>query len=142
MASQTLNDRINKYAEKLHYEKRGHSFVSGAEYYKYKKVAHSGDIEKKDFVKSLKIELQKFGKIGDKFNKSSIGFCAETVSANRVLKKNRYLALYVCDFYKKNHGYVPTGMKLQNIFSKYLIDVPRVIVVKIILPLLLILLVV
>jgi hypothetical protein len=87
MASQTLNDRINKYAEKLHYEKRGHSFVSGAEYYKYKKVAHSGDIEKKDFVKSLKIELQKFGKIGDKFNKSSIGFCAETVSANRVLKK-------------------------------------------------------
>ena len=87
MASQTLNNQINKYAEKLHFIKSGCSFVSGAEYYKYKKVAHSGDIEKKDFVKSLKTELERFGKIGDKYNKSSIGFCAETVSANRVLKK-------------------------------------------------------
>jgi hypothetical protein len=55
MASQTLNNQINKYAEKLHFIKSGCSFVSGAEYYKYKKVAHSGDIEKKDFVKSLKL---------------------------------------------------------------------------------------
>jgi hypothetical protein len=87
MASQILNNQINKYAKKLHFEKSGCSFVSGAEYYKHKKVAHSGDIEKKDFVKSLKVMLEKFGKIGDKYNKSSIGFCAETVSVNRVLKK-------------------------------------------------------
>jgi hypothetical protein len=102
MASQILNDRIKKYAKKLHIQKSGYSFVSGAEYYKYKKVAHSGDIEKKDFVKSLKIELQRFGKIGDKYANSSIGFCAETVSANRVLKK-----------YPKNLSDVKTGLAIR-----------------------------
>jgi len=102
MASQTLNDQINKYAEKLHFLKSGNSFVSGAEYYKYKKVAHSGDIEIKDFVQSLKIELQKFGKIGDKYINSSIGFCAETVSANRVLKK-----------YPKNLSDVKVGIAIR-----------------------------
>lgn len=102
MASQILNDRINKYAIKLHFKKHGCSFVSGAEYYKFKKVAHSGDIARKEFVKSLKIELQKFGKIGDKYDKSSIGFCAETVSANRVLKK-----------YPKNLSDVKVGLTIR-----------------------------
>lgn len=87
MSSKKLEKRIRNYALKLHYQKKSPSFVSGAEYKKIHKIAHSGDIKTSDFVKSLKIELNKFGIIGTKYKNSSIGFCAETVSANRILEK-------------------------------------------------------
>lgn len=86
MVSNQLENKIRNYALRLHRKKRFPSYVSGAEYKYFQKVASSGDISKSDFVKSLKIELNKFGKLGDKYEGSSIGFCAETVSANRILE--------------------------------------------------------
>ncbi|HMB00810.1 MAG TPA: DNA methylase, partial [Spirochaetota bacterium] len=38
---------------------------------------------------------------------------------SRVLKKNKFLTLYICDFFKKKKGFSPTGFKLFKIFSKY-----------------------
>lgn len=87
MASSSLELRIIKYAKRLHQQKSGVSYVSGAEYNRTKKVAKSGDINVSDFTIEMKENLKQFGKIGTKYNKSSIGYCAETVSANRVLVK-------------------------------------------------------
>ncbi len=86
MSSPILNKRIYHLAKTLHNKKRFPSYVSGAEYRTTRKVAKSGDIKKEDFVLSLERSLAKFGELGDKYAGSSIGFCAETVSANRVLQ--------------------------------------------------------
>lgn len=86
MASQLLERRIYNRALKMHKVKKFPSFVSGAEYKSLNQVAASGEIFFSDFVKPLEQELKKFGTIGKKFKGSSIGFCAETIAANRVLK--------------------------------------------------------
>lgn len=86
MASPILNRMINQYAIKLKHGKKFPAYASGAEYLHCKKVAHSGDIEDADFVDSLRTELEAFGPIGKKYNRSSIGYCAEAISVNRVLK--------------------------------------------------------
>lgn len=85
MATPILEKKIWHYAEKLHRKKEGCSFVSGAEYSHCKQVAKSGD-HLNGIVDSLRIELEKFGEIGEKKYGSSIGHCAEAVAVNRVLE--------------------------------------------------------
>lgn len=82
-----LDRRIRNYALRVHYTERKKypAFVSGAEYGSISKCAKSGDIEVKDFVQNLILALQTFGNIGTKYANSSIGYCAEAVSCNRVL---------------------------------------------------------
>jgi len=82
-----LNKKIRRKAEKLKRDKNFPAYVSGAEYNYLQKVEQSGKIKEAEFVKSLKNKLEVFGKIGTKYNGSSVGYCAETVSANKVLKK-------------------------------------------------------
>jgi hypothetical protein len=85
-ASPLLERRIENYAKWCYKNKHFVSYVSGAEYGTIRRTAKSGDIRKHDFVQSLKDKLAPFGRLGDKFDSSSIGYCAETVSANRVLQ--------------------------------------------------------
>jgi hypothetical protein len=87
MATIPLEKKIRNYAYDLHRRKKFPAFVSGAEYKNYKKTASSGDIKNSDFVQDLRNSLIIFGTIGSKYNGSSIGYCAETVSANRILKR-------------------------------------------------------
>ena len=87
MASSILETKIEQFAITLKKKHKYPSYVSGAEYNYCKIVAMSGDIDKTEFVKSLIIELSKFGNIGEKYKGSSIGFCAETISANKVLQR-------------------------------------------------------
>jgi hypothetical protein len=83
-----LNKKIRNYALSIHYKQRKKrpAFVSGAQYKPIFKYAKSGDIEVKDFVQSLIVELQAYGNIGEKYRNSSIGYCAEVISCNRVLQ--------------------------------------------------------
>lgn len=87
MASPQLERMIMNFALQRHRLKDGCSYISGAEYGNYKRVARSGDIQMHEFVPSLVKKLRPFGTIGEKKVKSTIGFCAETVSANRVLER-------------------------------------------------------
>lgn len=82
-----IENKIRNFALKVHFTERKKypAFVSGSKYRKIIKCAKSGDIEVKDFVQNLVVELQKFGNIGSKYENSSIGYCAEAVSCNRVL---------------------------------------------------------
>ena len=87
MASIQLENRIRNYALNLNRRKKFPTYVSGAEYRNYRKIASSGDINNSDFVKGLRAKLIVFGPLGTKYDGSSIGYCAETVSANRVLER-------------------------------------------------------
>ncbi len=83
-----LDRKIRNYALRVHYKQRKKrpAFVSGAQYGHIFKCAKSGDIEVKDFVQNLIVALQVYGNIGTKYRNSSIGYCAETISCNRVLQ--------------------------------------------------------
>lgn len=87
MATPDLENRIWNYAKKLHQKKDGCAFASGAEFSFCKKIAKSGD-HMSDIVKSLRVELETFGVIGEKKFGSSIGYCAEAVAVNRVLENH------------------------------------------------------
>lgn len=82
-----LDRKVRNFALKIHFthKRKYPAFVSGAQYKKIIKCAKSGDIEVIDFVDNLVVELQKYGNIGTKYENSSIGYCAEVVSCNRVL---------------------------------------------------------
>ncbi|HOP63437.1 MAG TPA: DNA methyltransferase [Spirochaetota bacterium] len=38
---------------------------------------------------------------------------------NRILRPDRYMALYVCDYYDKKNGFVPIGFRLYQMLSKH-----------------------
>jgi len=38
---------------------------------------------------------------------------------NRILKPDRYMALYVCDYFDKKKGFVPIGFRLHQMLSKH-----------------------
>lgn len=86
MATIQLENRIRNYALNLHKRKKFPAYVSGAEYRNCRKIASSGNININDFVQDLRNRLITFGQLGTKYKGSSIGYCAETISANRVLE--------------------------------------------------------
>jgi len=43
--------------------------------------------------------------------------------AHRVMKKDRYMALYVSDSYEKDYPFMPIGFKLFNLLEKYFLPV-------------------
>jgi adenine-specific DNA-methyltransferase len=50
--------------------------------------------------------------------------------AFRVLKDRRFLAVYVCDYYSKKEGFVPTGAKLSALMAQYFVMMDHVAVVR------------
>lgn len=86
MPSPLLERIIFNYAKKMHKQKNGSRYASGAEYGYCKKVAKSGDHDFSMIANSLRIELENFGLIGAKIQRSSLGYCAEAVAVNRVLQ--------------------------------------------------------
>ena len=62
-----------------------HSFISGAKYKNTRISKSSGELLEEDIYSSeLEKALTFFGNIGTKYNKSTIGFCAEVHSVNSV----------------------------------------------------------
>lgn len=49
---------------------------------------------------------------------------------NRVLKPDRYMALYVCDYFDKKKGFVPIGFRLYQMLSRYFTTVDIVSVTR------------
>jgi len=49
---------------------------------------------------------------------------------NRVLKPDRYMALYVCDYFDKKKGFVPIGFRLYQMLSKHFTTVDIVSVTR------------
>lgn len=48
----------------------------------------------------------------------------------RILKPDRYMALYICDYYNKKDGFVPIGFTLFSIMSQYFIPADIISVVR------------
>ena len=48
----------------------------------------------------------------------------------RIMKKDRYMALYISDSYKKNYPFMPIGFKLFELLSKYFIPIDIISVVR------------
>ncbi len=49
---------------------------------------------------------------------------------NRVLKPDRYMALYVCDYFDKKKGFVPIGFRLYHMLSRHFTTVDIVSVTR------------
>ena len=49
---------------------------------------------------------------------------------NRILKKDRYMALYVSDSYEKGYNFMPIGFKLFESLNKYFIPIDIISVVR------------
>jgi len=80
-----LEAKIFKKARHCQMKRNHHSFISGARYKETRIVKSSGKIlEEEIYSATLKDSLNEFGKIGTKYNKSTIGFCAEVHSVNSV----------------------------------------------------------
>lgn len=85
-----LEQKILKKAKYCQMKKKHHSFISGAKYKNTRIVKSSGKIiEEEIYSKTLVVSLKEFGKIGTKYNKSTIGFCAEIHSVNSVCKTRK-----------------------------------------------------
>lgn len=85
-----LEKKIFKKAKHCQMKKNHHSFISGAKYKNTRIVKSSGKIVEQDiYSKILENSLKEFGKIGTKYNKSTIGFCAEVHSVNSVCQTRK-----------------------------------------------------
>jgi DNA modification methylase len=49
---------------------------------------------------------------------------------HRLLKFNRFMALYVCDSFNKKSGFVPIGYRLYNILLKYFNPIDHIAVIR------------
>lgn len=49
---------------------------------------------------------------------------------HRILKTDRYMGLYICDYYNKKKGFVPIGLNILQILSKFFTPVDIVAVVR------------
>lgn len=49
---------------------------------------------------------------------------------HRILRQNKYMALYVCDFFNKKKGFVPVGFRLFELLCRYFMPVDIVAVVR------------
>lgn len=49
---------------------------------------------------------------------------------NRILKPDRYMALYVCDYFDKKKGFVPIGFRLYQMLSKHFTTIDIVSVTR------------
>lgn len=85
-----LDNKIRKYAIKLKKRHEYPSYVSGAKFETIEKLGKSGEIKKEDLTAIFVnlIESKNFGKVGDKYLNSSIGFCAEQIASNKIIKKH------------------------------------------------------
>lgn len=85
-----LEDKILRKAKHCQMKKKHHSFISGAKYKNTRIVKSSGKIlESEIHSKILGDSLKQFGKIGTKYNKSTIGYCAEVHSVNSVCQNRK-----------------------------------------------------
>jgi hypothetical protein len=85
-----LEKKILDYAIRLKKKHDYPAFVSGAEYLSIEALGKSGAINKGDHASNFArlIESKNFGRIGDKYQNSSIGFCAEQVAANKIILRH------------------------------------------------------
>lgn len=87
---QLLERKIFKKARHCQMKRRHHSYVSGAKYKNTRIVESSGKILQANiYSHELISALNTFGEIGTKYNKSTIGFCAEVHSVNSVCKTRK-----------------------------------------------------
>lgn len=52
------------------------------------------------------------------------------IEINRILRPDRYMALYICDSFKKGKPFIPIGFKIFQILSNYFIPVDIIAVVR------------
>lgn len=80
-----LHQEIYRKAKYFQMKRKHYSFVSGACYKKTKLATYSRMMYEYNISsESLKLKLLKFGKIGERFEKSSIGCCAEVHAVNDI----------------------------------------------------------
>lgn len=85
-----LERKIFKKARNCQMKRRHHSYVSGAKYKNTRIVKSSGKILQENiYSEELLKALNKFGEIGTKYEKSTIGFCAEVHSVNSVCEERK-----------------------------------------------------
>lgn len=78
-----LDNKIRNYAIKLKKRHEYPSYVSGAKFETIEKLGKSGEINNRKELASIfvnLIESKKFGRVGDKYLNSSIGFLCRTNS--------------------------------------------------------------
>lgn len=68
-------------------------------------------------------EINCIGKLSAKENEYYVAMEEVIKEIFRVLKKDRYTALYVSDSYKKDYPFMPIGFKLFEILSRYFLPI-------------------
>lgn len=87
---ENLERKIFKKARNCQMKRKHYAYVSGAKYKNTRIVGSSGKILQANiYSEELIKSLNSFGKIGTKYNKSTIGFCAEVHSVNSVCEIRR-----------------------------------------------------